>query len=55
MECDLWYHIDCVSNHKGRSDTDDDHPSDEELEYENTPKNVDFPAKVQKVFTAPWG
>ena len=42
-----------MSHHKCKSDTDDDNTSDEELEYENTKKNVAFSAEVQLVFAAP--
>ena len=41
-----------MSDHKCKSDTDDDHASDEELEYKNTKKNVAFSAEVQMVFAA---
>jgi hypothetical protein len=53
MECGLWFHNECVDGHKCESDTDDDHANDEDIEYEDTPNDVAFPAEDQKVFAAP--
>ena len=53
MEWGLWFHNDCVDDHKCESDTDDDHATDEDFEYKDTPNNVVFPAEDEKVFAAP--
>ena len=52
MECGLWFHNDCVSDHRCEIDSDDGHATNTDYEYAD---NVAFPAEDanQKVFAAP--